>query len=424
MSEQLTSNTLLTQLEAWIASPAGQKYGCVRQYPNPRHAIDYDPVCAGCLIEHAALELRKRGAPETNARIGAMLCVHCGKENRVRVEKETASETPAPLRVRLLKDIYDDGQDHHPPGHIGHKGDLVVIHSIQTAVVSHNGTGHGFVVHDGELELQAADVQTAHPTIFKDEHFWQTVEQRPAFEAWAKDTGLDLTRGTGIYMNDATRSAWMGWSAHIGHKIRPEETTRPSREYVCDCDSDQIHVCNSTEAKTGAVPSTCRRVALKANAELCPHGMPIAENTCGPYSKGEPNRPPTCIDCIELKNALAAAVGAANEARECLDRDQDVRALKIMTALSGHLPKYRADTDRIHDVLTRAVERFERMPRKPQIRKACLPCIDGVPIVKFHINERGVNRCLSDEPWRDLTPEEQSAIDRAIAERLGPTPKA
>ena len=26
--------------------------------------------------------------------------------------------------------------------------------------------------------------------------------------------------------------------------------------------------------------------------ELCPHGMPLAENVCGPCSKGEPNRPP------------------------------------------------------------------------------------------------------------------------------------
>jgi hypothetical protein len=55
---------LLTQLETWIASTAGQKYGCVRQYPNPRYAIDFDPECAGCLIEHAALELRRRAATE------------------------------------------------------------------------------------------------------------------------------------------------------------------------------------------------------------------------------------------------------------------------------------------------------------------------------------------------------------------------
>jgi len=64
------------------------------------------------------------------------------------------------LRVKLLKDVYDDGQDHHPPGYIARKGDVVVIHSIQTAVVSHTGSGHGFVVHDGELDLMQPDETT------------------------------------------------------------------------------------------------------------------------------------------------------------------------------------------------------------------------------------------------------------------------
>jgi len=47
---------------------------------------------------------------------------------------------------------------------------------------------------------------------------------------------------------------------------------------------------------------------------------------------------------------------------------------------------------------------------KPQIRKACLPCIDQVPVVKFHIDSHGARRCLDDEPWRDLTPEEEIAL--------------
>lgn len=68
----------------------------------------------------------------------------------------------------------------------------------------------------------------------------------------------------------------------------------------------------------------------------------------------------TCIDCIELKNALAAAVKVANEARECHDRDQDMRTMKLLLALSGNIPKWRADTDRIHDVLRRAVERLDK----------------------------------------------------------------
>lgn len=67
---------------------------------------------------------------------------------------------------------------------------------------------------------------------------------------------------------------------------------------------------------------------------------------------------PLCVDCLELKNALAAAVGVANEAREYHDRDNDMRVMKLLLALSGHVKGYRADTDRIHDVLKRAADRF------------------------------------------------------------------
>lgn len=71
-----TSNTL-ADLELWIASYAGQKYSCTRQYPNPRYACDRDLKCEGCLIVAAALELRKANAPETNARV-PHYCTECG----------------------------------------------------------------------------------------------------------------------------------------------------------------------------------------------------------------------------------------------------------------------------------------------------------------------------------------------------------
>lgn len=64
-----------------------------------------------------------------------------------------------------------------------------------------------------------------------------------------------------------------------------------------------------------------------------------------------------CINCLELTNALTSAVDIARQARMELDRDHDVRALKILMALSGYAPKYRSDTDRIHDVLKRAPDR-------------------------------------------------------------------
>jgi hypothetical protein len=98
------------------------------------------PATTGCSITTSPLiadEWRARGSPVIEIQL-------------------TSAETPDVLRVGLAKDVYDDGQDHHPATYVGRKGDIVVIHSIQTAVVSHSGTGHGFVVHDGELELAPA----------------------------------------------------------------------------------------------------------------------------------------------------------------------------------------------------------------------------------------------------------------------------
>lgn len=90
---------------------------------------------------------------------------------------------------------------------------------------------------------------------------------------------------------------------------------------------------------------------------------------------------PQCIDCLELKNALASAVGIANEAREHHDRDQDMRTMKILLALSGHIPGWRADTDRIHAVLRKAVER-SAVKTKPDETGSPLTsdkCEHGIP---------------------------------------------
>lgn len=57
-------------------------------------------------------------------------------------------------RVRLLKDIYDDGQDHHPPGYCGRKGEVVLVRTMHTIGVSHEGVdGSEFVVRAGEFEV-------------------------------------------------------------------------------------------------------------------------------------------------------------------------------------------------------------------------------------------------------------------------------
>lgn len=42
-------------------------------------------------------------------------------------------------KVKLLKDIYDDGQDCHPPGFIARKGEEVVVRDLHGITVSHEG---------------------------------------------------------------------------------------------------------------------------------------------------------------------------------------------------------------------------------------------------------------------------------------------
>lgn len=39
-------------------------------------------------------------------------------------------------KVELLTDIYDDGEDHHPPGYLAYKGDVLIIHTIRAQSIS------------------------------------------------------------------------------------------------------------------------------------------------------------------------------------------------------------------------------------------------------------------------------------------------
>ena len=59
--------------------------------------------------------------------------------------------------VRLLKDIWDDGEEHHPPGYIARAGELVIVRSVgnigsKSIVVAHEGREGGFVIYRGEFE--------------------------------------------------------------------------------------------------------------------------------------------------------------------------------------------------------------------------------------------------------------------------------
>lgn len=101
-----------------------------------------------------------------------------------------------------------------------------------------------------------------------------------------------------------------------------------------------------------------------------------------PQAPGPTSIPPLetsghCIDCLELETVLRSAVAIAAEARECHDRDQDARVMKILLALSGELPKYRSDTDRIHDVLRR---RSLETSAPTVVRKPCSDKLRGEPL--------------------------------------------
>lgn len=68
-------------------------------------------------------------------------------------------------RVRLLIDIYDDGADHHPPGYIARKGEVVIVRTVRAIGVSHEGVeGREFVVRYGEFESMPPGETAAHPT--------------------------------------------------------------------------------------------------------------------------------------------------------------------------------------------------------------------------------------------------------------------
>lgn len=61
-------------------------------------------------------------------------------------------------KVRLLKDIWDDGEDHHPPGWFARKGEVLIVRrepnqQTRSIGVSHEDvTDNSFTVYAGEYE--------------------------------------------------------------------------------------------------------------------------------------------------------------------------------------------------------------------------------------------------------------------------------
>jgi len=55
----------------------------------------------------------------------------------------------------LSQSIYDDGEDHHPPGYCGYKGERVYVMEVRAVslVVAHREDArNGFIIYKGEFE--------------------------------------------------------------------------------------------------------------------------------------------------------------------------------------------------------------------------------------------------------------------------------
>ena len=63
-------------------------------------------------------------------------------------------------RVRLLKPIYDDGEDHHPPGWIATAGEVLIVKEVRGEVlaVAHEGNPGAFTIYPGEYETHNAEL--------------------------------------------------------------------------------------------------------------------------------------------------------------------------------------------------------------------------------------------------------------------------
>lgn len=173
---------------------------------------------------------------------------------------------PAETTPSRVRDLCAELRRHFDVGSISEETDLYlllkeveVMQSVEPRTESDCSTGVGGVTlvqmaeniklgrdpYAGSSEEPAA-AQSA-VVVSKDESFWEAVEQRPEFEAWAKEAGFDLTKGgQGVrYMSDTTWSAWLGWSAHIGQTI----LERQELKAICKSCTQEIdlngppHVC-------------------------------------------------------------------------------------------------------------------------------------------------------------------------------------
>jgi len=69
-------------------------------------------------------------------------------------------ETVSPHKhVRLLVEVIDDGQDHHPRAVLGRVGDVVEVRQIRSMYVGHKGVPNSFILHEWEWEPITAEIK-------------------------------------------------------------------------------------------------------------------------------------------------------------------------------------------------------------------------------------------------------------------------
>jgi hypothetical protein len=127
-----------------------------------------------------------------------------------------------------------------------------------------------------------------------------TSNQRP-FSLWSFLRNV-LHQGESIGL-DHRDKPYEQYSARMDQAAREREDelrkglglTVETGEQRCTCGEVAVWAyTHSIETRTGTHypnrPRPCDITpAEKASDSLCPHGMPLAENICGPCSKGEPN---------------------------------------------------------------------------------------------------------------------------------------
>lgn len=85
--------------------------------------------------------------------------------NSPQTENEASSGTSAldaglcvGSRVKLLKSIYDGGEDHHPHGWLAQAGEVLIVKEVRedSLAVAHEGNPGAFSIYPGEYETPNA----------------------------------------------------------------------------------------------------------------------------------------------------------------------------------------------------------------------------------------------------------------------------